>query len=287
MTSLSTMKYRITAALAATSCSYAFVHAPPSPVVEVKPAEIECTDSYGVPIADLVAGGVAGIPLGRAIGLAFWDLGRKLNGHDPYDHDWWKWWLIPSFLGAAALFASYAHGREKVYECRRAKGMPMEGEDIVIKQVADARAAQLAKCATSVPAGARTDVVITDPPHETVELCPAEGTFAEGDRGGSIVIRGDVTGTHELGDLRNPRDTIREEIGEWLRQDPGGAQAYGNAYIYEPECPVSAVLARPLYISTTDWRTANQIARAAVVVVRDRRLTQWDAVVIAVNHGCL
>ena len=160
---MTSRRFAASLALVATGCGYTVVHGPPPAAEITSPETVSCTTGYGLAIADGVAGGIVGFPVLRAIGLGLWDAGTKLNGNEPKDHDWWGVLLIPSLLGALAFAGASERGRRKVYACRRAKGMPLEGEDLVIKKADDAQRAAEIACAASVPAGAPTDVFLTDP----------------------------------------------------------------------------------------------------------------------------
>ena len=126
-------------------------------------------------------------------------------------------------------------------------------------------------------------------------LCPAEGAFAEGARGGSIVIRGD--GTRRIGGLDGcydtaagcrgePADDLRRAIAAWIQADPnGGAEVSGKYYIDPAEVPDARRGTQAHHLGDR-LAQRQRDPRAAAVVVRQKRLSADDAVVIAVNRPC-
>jgi hypothetical protein len=290
------------AVLATVGCSWTFVSGPPS-----RPSrageELDCSTSYRLPIGDGLAGGVLAAPIIARGALGLWDvLYYRSNGKDAPHRDWNNTLLVTSALGALVFSVAMETGRSKVYACRRAKGLPLEGEDITIKRAEDAARLQEAKrnaaaaaCAASVPAGNPGDVRIADEHREHLVLCPVDGAAVAASRGGSLVIRGDAV--QHIGGLPGcerysggcsgfDAGQIRRAIDDAVAADPypsTRALAIGQ----EPPLCAAMGLEREMYVSVTDWSSANALAPAVRAVVRETRLSPQDAIVITVVPPCL
>ncbi|HEU0031700.1 MAG TPA: hypothetical protein VFQ53_13775 [Kofleriaceae bacterium] len=250
-----------------TGCSYVATHGPPahSELSSVPRAELACTTDYGAPMADLLAGGVASLPAFIALGYGLHDAGVKSNGGNPPDRDW-HGWLILGSTAVALVFAASAHtGQARVYACRRARGLPIEGEHDRELASAEQRALEAReRCRMSVPSGSPDDVELRDRSHAAIAIC-GNG------RGGGIVIHGSAP------DTRAPySDDIRHE----LRRRMNLALAIGHE---APPCDAAQV-DRATYLSVSSWSHAGLIASFATTYARELPPTQ--AIVVAVVPPC-
>jgi hypothetical protein len=241
-----------------------------------------CSTSYAAPMADGLAGGVAALPLGHAIVVG----GKRSNGEFVADRDYNGKLILAGVATALVFAAAEETGRRRVFQCRRAKGIPLDREEMQVVKAEQQRRDDFAKiertCETAQPTGSPADAVLDD--EELQTLLPCDDPV----RGGTIVVQGD--GDQQIGGLEGcsrfkegclgvPVEDVRNAIAAQLPE--------GMTFSTAPPRCATMKLERRLYLSVRDWAVAGKVARAALAVAREKRLSPQDGIVVAVRGRCV